>query len=81
MIVRTNRLFIKREHLGKGVVMVFPCGGSWHVIEHDVLVEIVGTTANYLNTPSWLEHGGYSTGHPNRHVREALQPYRVPPKA
>lgn len=77
MIVRANRLQIKKEHVGKGVVLVFPLDGAWHAVEHDVLVEIVSMTANYLNTLSWRERGGYGIREPNDDVILALKPYRL----
>ena len=77
VVHRRTRLHVYRKHIGRDVTMVFPIHGVWHSVPHDELVRIVGENANYPNTPSWRERGGYSTESPNHRVREALEPYRV----
>ena len=77
-IKRKSRLHIRKNDCGKGVIMAFPTEDAFHVIGHDELVSIVGENSNYLNTNSWKVRGGYGIRNPNRSIRKALEPYRIP---
>ena len=47
------RLTIDRKYTGQDLWMNFPCKGTWYLVPHDHLVELVGQTTNWLNTSSW----------------------------
>lgn len=74
-----KRLTIRQEWLYKGYEIQFPDhkDGTLYQIPHDELVKIVGETANYLNTKSWVEDGGYSIGEPSRKLLDKLSIYTV----
>ena len=67
-----GRLTIDKKYIGKELLMAFPVNDSWYLVEHDRLVEIVSKTTNWLNSDSWLVHGGYSSKSPNKTLLAGL---------
>ena len=59
--------------------MNFPAGGSWYLVPHDELVDLVGQTTNWLNTTSWQKHGGYSSASPSPALLDELRPFALDP--
>ena len=71
------RLTIDRKYAGQDLWMNFPCGRTWYLVPHDVLVEQVGRTTNWLNTSSWQDHGLYSSTNPSPALLEQLLPFAL----
>ncbi len=71
------RVTIDRKYLGKDLYMAFPHNGIWYLIHHDELVRIAGETTNWLRTPSWREHGGYSSANPNQEMLAGLSDFSL----
>ena len=75
--IRQTRVHIFKEHCDRGVRVEFPIGEDWYGIEHDELVRIIGETTPFLESRSWRVAGAYSTPHPSKYLREALDAYRI----
>ncbi len=71
-----GRLSIYRKYEGKDLWICFPYEGSWYLLPHDSLVEIVGERTGWLNSASW-ESGGYSSGSPPRRLLEAISEFEL----
>ena len=71
-----GRLSIYRKYEGKDLWMCFPYRGSWYLIPHDRLVEIVGKRTTWLDTSSW-KSGGYNSAHPSRRLINAIADFRL----
>ena len=71
-----GRLTISKKYTGKELYLCFRHRGDWYLVPHDILVDIAGSTTNWLNTPSW-EKGQYSSANPSRKTLEALANYRL----
>lgn len=76
------RLTIAKKYQGKELHMGFPVHGTWYLIPHDELVEVVGKTTSWLATDSWLQRGLYSSAHPSSALlamlsKHALQPVQA----
>ena len=71
------RLTIDRKYCGSGLYMNFPARGSWYLIEHDELVQIVGQVTGWLETSSWKDDDEYNSPKPPRKLLEKLAAYRV----
>ena len=71
-----GRLSIYRKYEDKDLWMCFPNEGSWYLIPHDRLVEIVGQHTQWLSSLSW-ESGGYSSGSPSRRLMEAISAFEL----
>ena len=71
------RLTIDRKYVGQNLWMNFPSGGTWYLVPHDKLVELVGETTNWLNTSSWQENGLYSSANPSPRLLQQLRPFAV----
>jgi hypothetical protein len=74
-----GRMSIERKYIGKNLFMAFPANQSWHLVEHDRLVEIVSEHSNWLNTHSWIERGIYNSAAPNRQLLGALKEFKLEP--
>ncbi len=61
---------------GKDLWICFPNEGSWYLIPHDSLVEIVGDRTPWLNTNSW-KSGGYSRPRIPLYLLDAISEYRL----
>jgi hypothetical protein len=72
-----GRINIAKKYLNKGLYVAFPSKDFWYLIEHDKLVEIVGKTTNWLNTPSWIKSGHYHSAGPGKELLEQLKDYRL----
>ena len=73
------RLSIDRKYADKNLFMAFPSKGSWYLVEHDRLVEIISEHANWLNTSSWTDKGIYNSDAPSRALLEALEDFKLEP--
>ncbi|QDC95454.1 hypothetical protein IUJ52_18145 [Vibrio furnissii] len=67
-----SRLTISLKYVGKDLYMAFPIKNKWYLIEHDVLVSLVGEHTNWLNSPSWVNDGSYHSARPNKQILEAI---------
>ena len=74
-----SRLTIDRKYSGQELWMIFPSGGTWYLVPHDELVDLVGQTTNWLNTTSWQKHGGYSSANPSPALLGELRPFALGP--
>ena len=72
-----SRLGIARKYENKDIYMAFPFRESWYLIEHDVLVELIGKHTNWLDSLSWIDGGGYSSLNPKAQLVSALESYRL----
>ena len=72
-----GRLTINRKYAERDLWMNFPCKGTWYLVPHDDLVELVGQTTNWLHTSSWQDYGGYSSANPSPALMERLRPYGI----
>ena len=70
------RLTISKKYMGKDLYLCFRHRDDWYLVPHDTLVDIVGVTTNWLNTPSWGK-GQYSSASPSQKTLEALTNYRL----
>ena len=71
------RLTIGHKYTGQELWMNFPCRGTWYLVPHDTLVDLVGQTTNWLKTSSWQDNGLYSSTNPSPRLLEQLQPYAI----
>ncbi len=74
-----SRLTIDRKYSGQGLWMNFPSCGTWYLVPHDDLVDLIGQTTNWLNTTSWRERGGYSSANPSPTLLGKLRPFALEP--
>jgi hypothetical protein len=72
-----SRLLIAKKYVGKELFMAFPIRVHWYLIEHERLIEIIGKTTSWLDSPSWQKEGLYSSGNPNSALLEALSPWKL----
>jgi len=61
-----SRITIDKKYQGKDLYMAFPLNGGWCLIEHDILLEHVAYTTNWLDTNPWIEKGVYHSASPSR---------------
>ena len=73
------RLTVDRKYADQELWINFPVRGTWYLVPHDRLVEMVKQTTNWLNTSSWLEHGSYSSANPGPKLLEQLHPFLMGP--
>ena len=71
-----GRISIYKKYEGKDLWICFPNEGSWYLIPHDRLVEIVGDRTPWLNTNSW-KNGGYSRPRIPLYLLDAISEYRL----
>jgi hypothetical protein len=67
------RLSIHKKYVGKNLHIAFPLGGVWYLVEHDVLVQLVGKTTPWLRSKSWATGGDYTSAAPSKALMAALQ--------
>ena len=77
MIEIRNRLTIRQDWVGRGIVVRFPAHGRVFEVPHETLIEIIRATAPYLETRSWLASGEYSTAHPNKRLVSQLSAFEI----
>ncbi len=70
-----SRLTIDKKYQGKELYMAFPIKNSWCLIEHDLLVTMVGNNTNWLNTDSWLTKGQYHSASPSQKLLQSINNY------
>ena len=71
------QVHIKLDNMYMGLYMCFPVRGNHYLLPHDTLVEIVGETANWLNTRSWIVDGQYTSRNPNSRMLQRLGEFRL----
>ena len=71
-----GRLTISKKYTGKDLYLCFRHNDDWYLVPHHILVDIVGETTNWLNSPSWGT-GQYSSGNPSRSTLGALAEFRL----
>ena len=71
------RLTIDSKYVGQDLWMNCPSAGTWYLVPHDRLVEVIGETTNWLNTSSWKENGLYSSANPSPRLLQQLRPFAV----
>ena len=59
------RLTIDKKYIGKDLYIAFPDRNSWYLVEHDILLRLVGEHSNWLNSESWKTEGLYHSDAPN----------------
>ena len=72
-----TKMTIKKEYIGKDLFLAFPVDGSWCLVEHDLLVSIIGRHSTWLTSESWKAGGAYSSAKPGAAIRDALQGYII----
>jgi hypothetical protein len=72
-----SRLVVSKKYHGKSLYMAFPIGNSWHLVEHDHLLELIKEHTTWLTTESWRKAGGYSSANPNPSLVRVLSKYRL----
>ncbi len=81
-----SRFTISKKYLGKDLYILFPfdekdVNSDWYLIKHDLLVEIVKTKLNCLNTSSWREKGLSNSEKIPPEILSELQIYIIDNKA
>ncbi len=71
------RLSIAKKYIGKDLYMAFPVDGIWYLLPHDQLVDIAHAVTPWMDTQSWVERGGYSSGNPSKAMRERLKDFSL----
>ena len=71
------RLSIAKKYIGKDLYMAFPVDGIWYLLPHDQLVDIAHAVTPWMDTQSWVERGGYSSGNPSKAMREGLKDFSL----
>ena len=66
---------IYKKYEGKDLWMCFFADGSWYLIPHDKLIEIMGDRTNWLNTKSWEEDGTYINTNPTKDLLESISEF------
>lgn len=81
-----SRLTINRKKYGgedKDIWIAFPYGTShdrcWYLIQHDRLVQKVGTHTIWLNSDTWLQKGDYSSTRINPALLDSLAEDKLGP--
>ena len=72
-----SRLCISKKYISKSLFMAFPVRGAWHLVEHDVLVQLVEKHTNWLTSLSWCENDEYTSGGANSALLDALSDCRL----
>lgn len=70
-----GRVTIDKKYLGRDLYMNFPVRGTWYLVPHDELVELVERSTNWLNTKSWNKNRRYSSAHPSSKLLDELRPF------
>ena len=68
-----SRVTIDRKYINKALFVAFPISESWYLIEHDVLIDLIGVNTSWLTTESWLNDGNYSSAKPSKKLIAALE--------
>ena len=70
-----GRVTIDKKYLGRDLYMNFPVRGTWYLVPHDELVELVKRSTNWLNTKSWNKNRRCSSAHPSSKLLDELRPF------
>lgn len=74
-------LTIDKKYIDRNIHMTFPIHGTWYLIQHEELVELVMQNTNVANTKSWKEKGLSFNFAPNANLIAALEPFMLVPPA
>lgn len=73
-----SRLTVDKKYLNSDLYIAFPIKKFWYLVPHDTLVSLVKEHTKWTKTKSWNhECGGYSSGHPNKKLVQALEEYKL----
>ena len=72
-----SRMTIKKEYMGKDLFLAVPVDGSWYLVEHYLLVSIIGRYSTWLESETWKTDGTYSSAKHGVAIRSALQGYTI----
>lgn len=70
-------LTIDKKYIDRNIHMTFPVHGTWYLVHHEELLDLVKEHATYLNTKSWQDNGIYFTTNPNRQLIASLKPFAL----
>ena len=68
---------IRHNLIGRGVIRRFEFNNVRYEVPHDALVQIVGEATPWLQSPSWIDNGGYSTSNPSAALLAKLRPFAL----
>ena len=72
------RLTISKKYLGKELFIAFPNQEDWYMVKHDLLVKILKSNSNYLNSESWKkDKGDYSSAKPSRKLLLEIACFKI----
>lgn len=74
-----SRITIDKKYSDKNIWMAFPHKHYWYLVEHNRLVEKIGTSTDWLNSLSWKDGGGYSSTSINSALFETLKEDKLGP--
>lgn len=72
-----SALTIDKKYLAKGIHMTFPVNGTWYLVDHDDLVEIVMANTNVANTKIWQIKGLHFTAKPSAKLLKLIQQFAL----
>lgn len=76
-----GRISIATKYLeARDLWIVFPApnrddGDAFYVVQHDVLVAIIGEATPALESAFWKRSGSWSTARPSKRILDALEPF------
>jgi len=74
-----SRLTISKKYQNKKLWIAFPFDHQWYVIQHDLLIDLVGNKTTWLTSDSWTKKGLYHSMSINPGLLEALSGYQLGP--
>lgn len=72
-----GRLTFMKKYLEKDLYVCFRVEQEWYLYPHDQLLQELDGELNFLNTPSWLDAGGYSFPTIPFKVLSILEKYKI----
>ena len=77
-----GRPTIERKYLNKGLWIIFPMENrkenDWYLIQHDLLVRILGIhIPSCLKNKAWNRDGKCDWGNPTKVIKKVLEKYRL----
>jgi hypothetical protein len=72
-----GRMTIDKKYLSKDLHVAFMFKEQWYLVDHDLLVDLVGNYTNWLNTKSWIEKGNYHSQSPNQDLIAEIAEYAI----
>ena len=70
-----SRVYVDDKYARKNIYMAFPIDGSWCLIEHDELLNLVSSKTVWLQSQAWARTRAYSSPSVNKGLKSALQNY------